>query len=135
MISKTLIAFLALVMFAGFAIAQTPSTQPAKVYGDVDVEKYAEMMKQPDVVILDVRTPEEYAAGHLPGSILIDFNSPTFAADVAKLDKSKIYLIYCRSGNRSVRACNAMGDMKFAKLFNMLGGINAWQSAGKPVQK
>jgi rhodanese-related sulfurtransferase len=86
-------------------------------------------------VILDVRTPAEYAEGHIQYAVLIDYNSPTFGDEVGKLDKSKTYLVYCRSGNRSASASKVMVDTGFKDVYNMTGGITEWQSAVLPLVK
>ena len=112
-----------------------PTTQPVKAYKDIDVTAFETMMKQPNAVVLDVRTADEFAAGHIKGALNIDVNGPDFAKRVAELDKSKVYLVQCRSGTRSVKACNELAGVDFPQLYNLLGGINAWQTAGKPVEK
>ncbi len=76
----------------------------------------------PDAILLDVRTPTEVAAGKLPNAVNIDFQSPSFTAQVAKLDKEKSYFVYCRSGVRSANACRKMHEMGFDKLINLSGG-------------
>lgn len=83
-------------------------------------------MSVPGVVVLDVRTPEETAQGKIQGAIELDFRSPDFAAEVAKLDPEKTYLVYCRSGNRSGKACHLMAEKGFKNLFNLSGGYLAW---------
>ena len=87
------------------------------------------------VVVLDVRTKKEYSEGHIPGSVLIDFNSDDFEKQVAKLDKNKTYLVHCAAGGRSSRACKKMDQLGFKKLYNLEGGMGAWEKAGKPVAK
>ena len=86
-------------------------------------------------VILDVRTPEEYAAGHIEKSINLDYYSEIFKDDLSKLDKNKTYLIYCRSGRRSEGALDIMEELGFGEVYNMLGGILQWESAGLPTMK
>lgn len=86
-------------------------------------------------VVLDVRTKEEYRKGHIPGSVLIDFTADDFEQQVAKLDKSKTYLVHCAVGGRSARACKKMDQLGFQKLYNLEGGMGAWEKAGKPVEK
>ena len=86
-------------------------------------------------VVLDVRTKKEYREGHIPGSVLIDFNADDFEQQVAKLDKSKTYLVHCAAGGRSARACKKMDQLGFQKLYNLEGGMGAWEKAGKPVEK
>lgn len=86
-------------------------------------------------VVLDVRTKKEYREGHIPGSVLIDFTADDFEQQVAKLDKSKTYLVHCAVGGRSARACKKMDQLGFQKLYNLEGGMGAWEKAGKPVEK
>jgi rhodanese-related sulfurtransferase len=85
------------------------------------------------LVVLDVRTPEEFAAGHLPGAIMIDFNGPDFRQQIAELDPEVPYLLYCRSGNRSSGARAVMEDLGFVDVADVDGGILAWSEAGLPV--
>jgi len=97
-----------------------------KKYENVGAAQFDELMREKNSVVLDVRTPEELNDGAVPGHKMINFFDPSFQQKVAKLDKSKTYLVYCRSGNRSGNACKAMGDMGFEKLYNLEGGISAW---------
>jgi rhodanese-related sulfurtransferase len=77
-------------------------------------------------IILDVRTKGEYAAGHIPGSKLIDIMSPTFLQEIEQLDKLKNYYVYCRSGNRSYHAGMAMLRVGFQTVYNLQSGILDW---------
>ena len=80
-----------------------------------------------DVVILDVRTQEEYAEKHLPQAQLLDINdAKNFMEGLEALDKSKAYFVYCRSGARSARACSVMQQYGIPVTFNLLGGILEW---------
>jgi len=81
-------------------------------------------------IILDVRTSSEYADGHIEGAISIDFYSSAFEETLKALDRDDTYFIYCRSGNRSGQARNLMEGLGFAEVYNLSGGINAWQDAG-----
>ena len=78
--------------------------------------------------LIDVRTPAEYADGHLAGSTMIDYKDSSFDTEIDKLDKDATYLIYCRSGNRSGKAVHKMIGMGFTDVTNMEGGYNAWSS-------
>jgi rhodanese-related sulfurtransferase len=81
-----------------------------------------------DSIILDVRTPEEYEAGHLPEAQLMDIRNPQgFMEGLASLDDSKTYFVYCRSGARSAQACQLMKQHGIVNCFNLLGGIMEWQ--------
>ena len=112
------------------------SAASAKKYKNVDPEAFDKLRKsEKNAVVLDVRTEEEYKQGHIPGSVLVDFNSPDFDKALGKLDKSKTYLVHCASGGRSARACKKMDTLNFSKVYNLEGGITAWEKAGKPVEK
>ena len=86
----------------------------------------------PWFVILDVRTPSEYATTHLMEGVNLDFYSATFAATLATFNKSKVYLLHCASGGRSGQVFTMMQNMNFRRVYNMSGGMNAWTSAGFP---
>lgn len=99
---------------------------------NVNAATFEAKLKDKNVVVLDVRTPGEYSTGHLPNAILLNINDPEFGAKIKKLDKNKEYLIYCRSGARSMRAATEMKNVGFTKLVNLNGGILSW--TGKLVQ-
>lgn len=101
----------------------------------VSTESAHDLFENPpaDLVVLDVRTPEEFAEAHLEGAILIDIYEPDFEARVAELDRDVPYLLYCRSGNRSQTARDIMDDLGFSDVSDIDGGISAWISDGYPV--
>ncbi|MEM9514809.1 MAG: rhodanese-like domain-containing protein [Actinomycetota bacterium] len=86
-----------------------------------------------DLVVLDVRTPEEFAEGHLADAALLDFYRADFAEQVAELDRDVPYVVYCRSGNRSGRTAALMEDLGFTDVTDVDGGILAWSKAQLPV--
>lgn len=86
-----------------------------------------------DIIILDVRTPAEYLEGHIDGSINIDFRSDNFKTEASKLDKSKKYIIYCRTGIRSANAIKILNGMDIKNTDNMKGGVTAWVGKGLPI--
>jgi phage shock protein E len=88
--------------------------------------EFASTIADPSVVILDVRTPAEFAAGHIEGAINIDAESGRFAEEIKSLDDTKTYAIYCRSGRRSALAADAMLDAGFTSLYNLDNGLLAW---------
>lgn len=83
--------------------------------------------------ILDVRTSDEYAHGHIEGAILADISSNLFQEAAAKLDKSKTVYVYCLSGGRSSAAATQLQEMGFKSVVNLSGGMLAWQSANLPI--
>jgi rhodanese-related sulfurtransferase len=87
-----------------------------------------------DVVILDVRTPEEIADGKIPGALEIDYNASDFETQLGKLDRSKEYLVYCAAGFRSGKTTSMMAEMGFEQVYNLEGGYTAWVAAGEEQQ-
>ena len=83
--------------------------------------------------ILDVRTSDEYAQGHIEGAILADISSELFQEVTAKLDKNKTVYVYCLSGGRSGEAASQLQTLGFKSIVNLSGGILAWQSANLPL--
>jgi len=97
-------------------------------FENIKPEEFKDKMSTDEAVVLDVRTPVELSEGYIDGYTMINFNSPDFMDNIDKLDKDKTYLIYCRSGNRSGRACQMMSEMGFNSLYNLEGGIKSWNS-------
>lgn len=99
----------------------------AKAETDLDGQTFKQqyLTDGANAVLLDVRTRDEFALGALPKAKNIDFWSNDFASKIAALDKSKTYYLYCRSGNRSGKACSMMTSLGF-KAYNLDGGIGAW---------
>ena len=89
--------------------------------------------QQQGVVIVDVRTPGEYAQGHVDGAINIDVEGAGFDDEIAKLDKNATYAVYCHSGRRSGLATDAMAKAGFTHVYNLQGGISDLQSAGATI--
>lgn len=89
---------------------------------------------QDGLVVLDVRTPDEFGAGHIPGAVNIDFYEASFAADLDALDKDAPYALYCRSGNRSGQTLQMMRDLGFTNVSDLDGGIITWLEAGYQIE-
>ena len=105
-----------------------------KGYGDLKVDEFEKMLAEdPTVLLIDVRTAEEYAEGHLPGAINIDWYDKDFMQKAAALlSKDRAAMVYCRSGRRSAEAAAKLYGAGI-KTYNMLGGYLAWTEAGKPT--
>ena len=102
-------------------------------YENADVKRFSELAGNPGVVLLDVRTAEEFAEGHIEGALNIDQKQNDFTALVGKaIPTDKTLAIYCRSGRRSANAAEKLAAMGY-KCVNLLGGIIAWKDAGKQV--
>jgi rhodanese-related sulfurtransferase len=90
-------------------------------------EAYEMLKSDPEIILLDVRTPEEYNEYHIENAKLVNVNGADFKEKISKLDKSKKYIVYCRSGVRSDNACRIMNEMGFEQIYNMVGGIMRWK--------
>ncbi|OGO43153.1 MAG: hypothetical protein A2137_07945 [Chloroflexi bacterium RBG_16_58_8] len=86
-------------------------------------------------VVIDVRTPAEYAGGHIHRAMNIDVNSTEFRDKINTLDKNVTYVVYCRSGGRSDMARDIMEEMGFRNVINVTGGFSDWEAAGLPVER
>jgi len=107
------------------------STSPSAM--DLSVSEFSSKVTEAGVITLDVRTPGEFNEGHIEGALLVDFQSGNFENEIASLDKSKTYAVYCRSGNRSGQAVKVMSDAGFTDLYNLDGGVIGWANAGLPL--
>lgn len=103
-----------------------------KLYKDVNTDNFKTLMTK-DAIILDVRTLDEYKSGKISKSKNINIASLDFMKKVASLDKSKNILVYCRSGARSARASKMLTKIGFTNVFNLSGGVMAWQNHGNKI--
>lgn len=88
----------------------------------------AQLQEDENAVILDVRTPQEYEEGHLPNAVNIDiYRGQGFLDEIRKLNTSKNYYVYCKSGGRSAQACSVMKQLGFENTYNLLGGYARWK--------
>jgi rhodanese-related sulfurtransferase len=100
---------------------------------NMNVLDFSNKITESGVVILDVRTPGEFAEGYIEGARMIDFQGGSFETEIASLDKNATYAVYCRSGNRSGQAVKIMQDAGFLNLFNLEGGVIDWANQGMPL--
>ncbi len=110
----------------------------AKARGGENVlppKEFVEKHKAQGGVLLDVRTPDEYKAGHLAGAENVNFYDADFAEKIAGKDKQKTYFVYCRSGGRSGKTAAMMKEAGFASVYDMAGGMNAYEAAKLPIEK
>lgn len=106
---------------------------PGSTAEDVTPEKFSELAKEPDAVILDVRSAFEFGGDKIQGAQNMSYTSSGFKAYLEKLDKKKPYLVYCATGSRSVGAVKQMKSMGFEQVYNLKGGIEHWKSEKMPV--
>lgn len=100
----------------------------------VTPESAAEVIAEnPDAIVLDIRTPQEYADAIIEGAVNIDFYAPDFAAQIDELDRNSDYVVYCRSDNRSGEAMDVFAELGFQSVTEIDGGIVAWYEQGLPV--
>jgi len=120
------------VLVAGVLVLSGCSSKPGAIT-NMNVKDFAAKTQEAGVVVLDVRTPGEFGQGHIQGATNIDVEASTFDSEIAKLDKTKTYAVYCHSGNRSGIATQAMAKAGFKHLFNLENGLSDWLSQGMPV--
>jgi rhodanese-related sulfurtransferase len=118
---------------SGTGSASSGSTSSTGAAAPLGVDAFAAAAAQPGTILIDVRTPAEFASGHLAGAVNVDVQGSGFADAVAGLDPAGHYAVYCHSGNRSAVAVSYLRDHGFGSVAELGGGIAAWQAAGKPV--
>lgn len=118
---------------AAAALATVDAPDEAAGEAALGVDEFAAVIDEPGTVILDVRTPQEYAEGHLEGAQNLDVSAPDFAQALDGLDPGASYAVYCRTGVRSAAALDIMREQGFDSLVHLEGGISAWTASGRPV--
>ena len=117
-------------------VGEEQTTEDSTFLKDIDPATAGELMLETSPpVVLDVRTAEEFADGHLEGAINIDFNGSGFRDQIAELDAAQTYLLHCRSGARSSQAKVILTGLGFSAVYHLDGGIMAWEKAGLPTVK
>ncbi|RIJ34208.1 rhodanese-like domain-containing protein [Pontibacter oryzae] len=116
------------------AITQSEIGQAAAVQSVGSHIAKSLLAQQPEIIVLDVRTPEEFEAGHLEKAQLLNIYDQSFEQRLQELDKTKTYLVYCAVGGRSNQAVQAMNKMGFNKVYDATEGFMALKSAGVPVK-
>ena len=112
--------------------------QPSKNIQTIDAVAFSKAIQAtPNPQVVDVRTPEEFASGHLIQAQNVNWMNPDFVANSAKYDKSKPIFVYCKSGGRSHKAAEKLAELGFTNVIEMEGGILKWDAAGlsKPSEK
>lgn len=102
---------------------------------NVDPKAAQALIADQKATVLDIRTPEEFAEGHIPNAKNVDFFSKSFRETLEKLDKDAPIVMHCQSGGRSGQALPIFKELGFTKVFHMNGGFSAWSKAGLPVAK
>ena len=99
----------------------------------VGVAEFANVIASPGVTIVDVRTPQEFAEGHIEGAVNIPVELPDFMDQVSQLDPNGTYAVYCRSGNRSQPAVAGMSSVGINGIYELESGTTGWTSEGQPL--
>ena len=103
---------------------------------DIEVAEFQQLISKKNVQLIDVRTPVEFKKGHLKNAKLINFFDKDFKSEILKkIDKNKPVYVYCKSGGRSAKAAKIYKAAGFKKVFNLLGGFNAWSASGQKIEK
>lgn len=119
-------------LILSFAVSENIQAQDRTAGITVKQNRFQRLLKKKNIVLLDVRTVEEFKEGHIPDATLIDVQKiPEFKKYVSGLDKNKTYLIYCRSGKRSNTAKVFMQEIGFKKLVDLEGGFSQWTGQKK----
>ena len=122
------------VMILGFSLNSISAQTSTKGHIEtVNVSDFSELVKLKKGVLLDVRTANEFKSGHIEGAKNVVYSMFGFDAALKGLDKNETYFIYCRSGARSSRALKIMIKEGFKNIYNLNGGLMAWQGKGLPV--
>lgn len=112
--------------------------QTSKNITDIDPKAFSEKITAtPNAQIIDVRTPQEFASGHLDNAVNIDWLGDNFVANAEKLDKTKPVFVYCKTSNRSPQAAKKLQELGFTTIYNMQGGLLKWDAEGfsKPTDR
>jgi rhodanese-related sulfurtransferase len=126
-VRKLIASFAALILLAGCSSTGSATTV------NLNVSEFSQKITEPGVIIVDVRTPEEFASGHIEGALNIDCNSGNFANEITRLNPSETYAVYCRSGSRSGQAASIMHKAGFHDVSNLNGGVIDWTNDGLPL--
>src|ERR1035437_724583 len=128
---------LIVVLIGGIVYISSMDKQPSlKSFGNLTPEVFSFNLNAGGYTLIDVRTVDEFKAGHIVNAKQADFNnSQEFSNYLASLDKNGKYLIYCRTGIRSAKAMQLMQDKGFANVHDLVGGYNAWVSSSLPTEQ
>ena len=127
---KFRIAILVLLVFSITSCLKT-KTEGVMV---LNPENFEQKIESSDVQLVDVRTPEEFAEGHIPNAINININGNDFVSETSKLDKNKPVMVYCKMGGRSAKAASSLKEHGFKDISDLDGGITSWKEAGKIIE-
>lgn len=118
------------ILFIGIVIAScnsTDSSQTKEAPKNIPASEALSLVQDTSIITIDVRTKEEVDSGYIEGAdLFFDVKSPEFTEQIATLDRSKTYLVYCHSGKRAAKAANILSEAGFNNVYNMTGGYSTW---------
>jgi len=121
--------------FGSGAGQKTGALAPTTFIVHVAPKAAQQLVADRKVVVLDLRTPEEYRAGHIAGATNVDYLAAGFEQRLNALEKTQPYLVHCAAGGRSTRALPLLREQHFRSIYHLDGGLKAWEKAGLPVEK
>ncbi len=125
------------IALTGGCVPIQPTEPPEQTIENITAKEAFDLIQDnkdnPDFVILDVRTPDEFSEGHIENAVNLDYYSETFKEELEKLDKGKMYLMHCRSGGRSAKVLTIMEELGFLEIYHMTDGMLGWEAEGFPV--
>jgi rhodanese-related sulfurtransferase len=108
---------------------------PTQIIPKITADELENVLRKKEAIVLDVRRPEEFAAGHIPGAINLNVQDSSFLENAGKLDKNKTYVVHCVHGIRSGQAATRLKALNFDSILDFSEGFASWQKAGKSVEK
>ncbi len=125
------------IALTGGCVPIQPTEPPEQTIENITAKEAFDLIQDnkdnPDFVILDVRTPDEFSEGHIENAVNLDYYSEAFKEELEKLDKGKMYLMHCRSGGRSAKVLAIMEELGFLEIYHMTDGMLGWEAEGFPV--
>jgi rhodanese-related sulfurtransferase len=131
-----ILALLLIILIVGGSVYFMDNLSSQATFVDITPAQFSQDLKSGGFTLIDVRTLDEYNAGHIKNAQQSDYyQTQAFTSFLGSLDKKGKYLIYCRTGKRSSLVMQMMRDMGFVSVSDLAGGYNAWVSSGLPVEK
>lgn len=124
-----------LLFLAGFLFAGGFAGIAQNVLENISIESFTKLEEDKSRVILDVRTEQEYKAGHIPGAININYYDDNAGDRMKNLDKNSSVYVYCQAGGRAKKACDFLLESGFKKVYHIEGDMMGWEKSGLPVNK
>ncbi len=132
---KSTIIVLGLLVLGISSSCQSQTSSSAALITVNEAKEVSQIISSEKVQLIDVRSVDEYKAGHITGATLISIHDPNFLEQMNKLDRDIPLVVYCAVGGRSTTAVNSVSDLGFKKIYNYKGGMRNWMSSGMEITK